>query len=124
MTYKVFVYGTLKRGFGNNVLLKNSKFIGEAETVNRMTMLSLGGFPMVVGTYGTSTIKGEVYEVDDDTLRNLDSLEGNPNFYMRKTINVVVNGDTIKAVTYLKGKHYRPYGNPIVKSGVWTKEKI
>ena len=28
----LFVYGTLKRGFGNNYILRNSKFLGSAIT--------------------------------------------------------------------------------------------
>jgi len=124
MKYNVFVYGTLKRGFCNNVLLNDATFLGEAETINRMTMLSLGGFPMLVDSYGVSIIHGEVYEVDDDTLQELDNLEGHPNFYMRKTTNVSINGGkAVKAITYLKGKHYRPYGSAIVLSGAWTKER-
>lgn len=33
MTHRVFVYGTLKRGYPNNPLLEGSEFLGEAVTV-------------------------------------------------------------------------------------------
>ncbi|ENN95562.1 AIG2 family protein [Methanocaldococcus villosus KIN24-T80] len=34
----IFVYGTLRRGFWNNKLLKNSKFIGKGRTKEKYAM--------------------------------------------------------------------------------------
>jgi gamma-glutamylcyclotransferase (GGCT)/AIG2-like uncharacterized protein YtfP len=39
----VFVYGTLKKGYGNHRLLENSKFIGNAKV--RFEKISSCGFP-------------------------------------------------------------------------------
>ena len=44
---KVFVYGTLKEGFGNNRLLKDSQKISE-DAVEGFVMYHMGGFPGVV----------------------------------------------------------------------------
>lgn len=75
--HKVFVYGSLLSGLGNHGLLTGSAFIGKAITPPEFTMLDLGAFPGVVHTIeGGSTVIGEVYEVDDMTLRRLDHLEG------------------------------------------------
>ena len=80
MTYRVFVYGSLKRGFGNHGVIKDQTFIGKAVTIdNDWEMFSLGGFPGVVK--GNKRILGEVYEVDDRGLSSLDELEGNGSFY-------------------------------------------
>ena len=83
----VFVYGSLKSGFGNNRLLESSEFIGDALTLaSKFDMISLGGFPGVVSG-GQKRISGEVYSVSDDTLSRLDVLESNGSFYTReKTI--------------------------------------
>lgn len=76
---KVFVYGTLLRGCGNHDLLKGQDFLGAAKTNPEFIFVHVGGFPGLVEG-GETIILGEVYEVDDDCLRRLDSLEGcNPN---------------------------------------------
>jgi len=82
----VFVYGTLKKGFGNHHLLSKSLYHGDYSTAPSHKMVSLGGFPGVVFGKGTAAIKGEVYEVADDVLDRLDRLEGYPSFYDRKSI--------------------------------------
>jgi len=78
MSINVFVYGTLKRGHYNHCLLKNAKFLGEATLGGEFDMYSLGSFPALVPCDGEESpkIHGEVYEVDEETLRRLDRLEG------------------------------------------------
>lgn len=89
-TFPVFVYGSLKQGFGNHRLLKSSTLVGKAETVERsFQMYSLGAFPGVVWSdRNVATVKGELYRVDSDTLDNLDRLEGHPTFYRRYVVSV------------------------------------
>ncbi len=85
--YYIFVYGTLKKGFGNNYLLSGSKFLGERKTIeSKWDMINLGWFPAVV--YGKNDIIGELYEVDELTLKNVDHLEGNGTFYTRELVSV------------------------------------
>ena len=55
--YKVFVYGSLKEGRGNHVVLKGATKIGNGETVDKFAMVSLGAFPMVFDRDEVSTIK-------------------------------------------------------------------
>lgn len=89
--FKVFVYGTLKRGQPNYHLLTDlengfAKFLSEGKTSLK--------FPLVVGTRynipfllnkpGTGhQIKGEIFEVDEKMLARLDLLEDYPAFYDR-----------------------------------------
>ena len=85
-THKVFVYGSLKRGYGNNNFLSDSKFVGEDVTKdNNYNLFSFGGFPGVIKGGGEKVL-GELWEVDDDTLGHLDSLEGNGSFYQREIV--------------------------------------
>ena len=83
----LFVYGTLMRGYGNNVLLRDSDFLGEAVTTDGKFSMVTGGFPMVYAG-GSSNIKGELYWVDDVVLQSCDRLEGHPNWYRRERISV------------------------------------
>lgn len=90
--HRVFVYGSLKRDYHNHPLLVSggAKFIAETRTLETkfdMFALAGGGFPAV--TRGDGAIKGELFEVDDATFRDLDRLEGNGHFYRRELIHLV-----------------------------------
>ena len=99
----VFVYGSLKRGFGNHYFLHNAKFCGITETVDSaFRMHSMGAFPAVTETSEKGYhITGELYEVDADTMRELDKLEGNGVFYSRKRVRVYTVEGIIEAWMYL-----------------------
>ncbi|KAJ8925938.1 hypothetical protein NQ315_009790 [Exocentrus adspersus] len=100
--YKVFVYGTLKRGEPNHNWFCSDregyyKFLYEAKTVEK--------FPLIIGTkyniplllYNPGTgnhVRGEVYEVDDRVLAKLDILEDHPNYYVRNLYDVEVINET------------------------------
>lgn len=88
----LFVYGTLKRGQPNHHFLAGALFLGEDQTRPEFTMYDLGAFPGVVAG-GSSSISGELYELDDSTLARVDRLEGHPSFYER-TSNILVSGRT------------------------------
>lgn len=92
----IFVYGTLKRGWGNNAIIHDQKFLSEASTVgNKYQMHALGGFPGIVS--GDKNIPGELWEVDDTAFARCDRLEGHPNFYKRELVSVTskVNGEDV-----------------------------
>ena len=88
----VFVYGTLKRSYGNNPIINRpgSTFIGEAVTIpDHFTMIN-GGFPYVLKN-GICRIKGELWLVEDpNTMDRLDRLEGVPTHYVRHTTSVAL----------------------------------
>jgi gamma-glutamylcyclotransferase (GGCT)/AIG2-like uncharacterized protein YtfP len=79
----VFVYGTLKRGHGNHVLLKDSDFLGPAITEDKFIMYQ-SGVPFVSKHHNMVVISGEAYKVDELTLNRLDMLEGHPTWYKRE----------------------------------------
>src|SRR5262245_56620 len=83
----VFVYGTLKKGFRNHHLLETSKLVvADVLTSRRYRMLDVGFPVMLPGTEGL--VQGEVYEVDAETLEQLDRLEGEGRMYHRTVIEV------------------------------------
>ena len=111
---RVFVYGTLRRGDYNHYILKESTFLGTANTEPRFTLVNLGVFPAMINK-GNTSIRGEVYEVDDSTLRTLDSLEGHPNYYVRGKIQLQ-NG--MEANAYVLPNRRADF-HPTIPSGDW-----
>ena len=95
-SHKVFVYGTLKRGLGNHHLLKDSRFLGVGYTGPRFVMLG-GGFPVLVWPKGAGPrqrhVSGELYEVDDATMKRLDQLEAVGSMYDRYSLPVTYVAD-------------------------------
>lgn len=79
----IFVYGTLKRGFSRNSALRNCRYLGVARTIPAYGMYAYGGFPALVdktladssNIQATTAIFGELYEVDDLTMVELDKIE-------------------------------------------------
>ena len=76
----VFVYGTLKRGYWNNYLLKTSEFVCEAITYDKFALYNFK-YPFAVHEDNEDgklclPVKGEVYNLDSRaTLDKLDELE-------------------------------------------------
>lgn len=84
VTPYVFVYGTLKKGYHNNRVLREASFVGEDSTTDGW-LLGCGGIPyafpsaVVPKEYHDllRPIRGEIYQVyDHHTALDLDGLEG------------------------------------------------
>lgn len=112
--HTVAVYGTLKSGFGNHHLLADSYSLGDGHTVDPYPMI-VNGIPYLIDDAGTGhRVTVEVYRVTDDTLAHLDSLEGHPNWYVRRKMQVqLVKGGTVSAWVYTipKSKRYTHTGS-------------
>jgi len=107
----VFVYGTLKRDYPNNIFLKGSHFVGKGFTVKPFYMCSFG-LPVVVVPSNKYTekralqINGEVYLISNKKLRTLDDLEQHPDIYRRTLEEIemeteVPEGNIIQAYIYM-----------------------
>lgn len=77
--FPVFVYGTLLKGCCNHGLLEDACYLGEAK-VEGLAVYDLGAYPGARFEQGCSAL-GEVYEVDAETLRRLNILEGKGSLY-------------------------------------------
>ena len=83
----VAVFGSLRKGHGNNILLQNEKFLGTTKTKDKFKMFSFGAFPGL-NINGDTNIVVDVYRIKNNhTPDRLDMLEGYPDFYNRKKIN-------------------------------------
>lgn len=71
----LFVYGTLKKNKENHEYLKGAKFIEEAYIHGYFYDLGIG-FPAVVLDNVRDKVYGEIYELDDDLLFEIDEFEG------------------------------------------------
>ena len=99
---KMFVYGTLKTGHGNNRLLSNADFLGEATTVRKYGLYSVG-FPFMTDKEDFTNVYGEVFAVNSQKeLERVDSLEGHPNWYVRKTCMITLDDSLLlETETYI-----------------------
>tara|TARA_R100000935_G_C2839057_1_gene169940 strand:+ start:1260 stop:1610 length:351 start_codon:yes stop_codon:yes gene_type:complete len=112
---KVFVYGTLKEGFSNHFILRETVKIGSGLTKKKYAMYS-HGIPFLVENEKVSKITGELYMVDKTTFEVLDMLEGHPNWYIRKLVSVNIKNEEHKAWVYFNKKQ-----GQLIKSGNYAK---
>lgn len=106
--HRVFVYGTLMRGYGNHRLLMDPGAIrlGDDITLRKEYVMTGRGVPFV-SDGGDAHIAGEVYDVTDAVLKRLDGLEGHPTFYERRIIPL---GKYTEAWMY----HHEPSGPEVM----------
>lgn len=112
----VFVYGSLMHGYANHDLLvrAGAEFVGEEGLSHGYTMVDVGMYPGILNS-GTQAISGELYRVDDETLAELDILEGAPTLYERKRVRTESG---LRAWVYiLRPEHAR--GLAMVPGGSW-----
>ena len=124
--YLVAVYGSLRKKQSNyEYHLSNSTYKGTFTTEPEYTMHSLSYYPGLK-LNGNTSIVMEVYEVDEETLKTLNRLEGyypgeKSTFYDRIEINTPWG----KSFTYIYVNELSK--DSIVESGDWvlykTKEK-
>lgn len=95
-TISVFVYGTLKNGQPNHFWLQDPKngastFLANGKTNDRYPLIigTRYNIPFLLDVRNTGhCINGEIYQIDEVMLKNLDVLEKHPNFYLRHQINI------------------------------------
>ena len=87
----VFVYGSLMQKADS--IRSLDKFGSEAEFVSdtvtssrQFDMLNLGHFPGVIDSASGHRVAGELWRVTNRVFRELDLIEGYPDFYTRKMI--------------------------------------
>lgn len=111
-TFKLAVYGTLKKNHG---AYHASAIIGEPKEVQLTgyDMYSLGGFPGVIP--GDGTVQAEVHEYPDQLLPALDRYEGEGSLYKRKTIKV--DGEEVFIYLFMNEDSLKQ--NAQVVDGIW-----
>lgn len=117
------VYGTLRKNQRANYMMNKTEFIGTFTEKLPFTMVDLGSFPALLDSEELKTATFEVYKIDDEdntTLIKLDSYEGYPSFYNRKT--VLLKND-MEVWFYFIKKEESAYHGTIIENGDWMSRK-
>jgi gamma-glutamylaminecyclotransferase len=94
MKHRIFVYGTLKKGFPNHArYMASAEKLGNFRTADHYPLALIGQryVPCMINAPGAGKqVEGELYAVDDDCLKGLDVLERvkEPDGYRRLKIQV------------------------------------
>jgi gamma-glutamylaminecyclotransferase len=101
----ICVYGTLKKDYSNyHRHLKGSKYIGNGNTLDKYPLL-IEGLPYMVNKKGTGhNVEVDVFKVSNTTLKNIDNLEGHPDWYKRIQIPILINGKTLNCWIYFNDR--------------------
>ena len=97
---KLFVYGTLKLDFPLHRYLADSTLIGEA-VLGGFTLYSNHFYPIMY-LCPTGKVIGELYDVDEHTLRNLDRIELGAGY--NRTVVSEYDGEEVQAYYFNKEK--------------------
>jgi gamma-glutamylcyclotransferase (GGCT)/AIG2-like uncharacterized protein YtfP len=114
----VFVYGTLRRGGAGAMSIRfpGSKFIAEAKVSG--SLYDLGAYPGLLLDESNSSVTGEVYEVDDKTLDEMDAFEASSN-YRRKQVEISLGDHRRTCWVYEPDpEFYSP--RTLITSGDWV----
>lgn len=98
----VFVYGTLMQGHGNHRLLAQHDPTMQPARLDGYALYQVASFPGIIPEE-SAAVRGEFYEISQDTLDALDRLEGEGSLYLRKEVTVTLekNGSQARAYTYI-----------------------
>ena len=113
----VFVYGTLRRGGARSMSVRfpSAKFIADAEVSG--SLYDLGAYPGLLLSESNSQVIGEVYEVDDEVLNELDDFEASTH-YRRKPVEISLGTHRMAGWTYEPRPEFHPL-RTLIKSGDW-----
>jgi gamma-glutamylcyclotransferase (GGCT)/AIG2-like uncharacterized protein YtfP len=95
-TTKLFVYGTLKTGFGNNHYLRGGALLGRAK-LRGYGLFLIGGVIPMVAKDADHYVLGELWQIPTSYLIGLDRLEHG---YQRRTEAVLLNNEFVDAQVY------------------------
>jgi len=95
----LFVYGTLKRGERNHLLLMGEKYLGDTGTSPDYLLVDLGHYPgMVEKPQEGFSVQGELFEIPYKLIIELDKIEDAPFLF---NLELITLADGSKAFAYL-----------------------
>ena len=124
MEHYFAVYGTLKRGYSNNTLLKDSEYLGTFQTEPNYTLFD-GGFP-IVEREGSTPITVELFKVTEpsvvdrvNALEGFTGEKGHPSNWYDVDHVTLPNGIVANMFVMDRGQSGR---SNIVESGNWQRK--
>jgi gamma-glutamylcyclotransferase (GGCT)/AIG2-like uncharacterized protein YtfP len=123
----LFVYGTLMEGFANHHVLAQlgATKRARARSVLPRTIVDLGPYPALLAPDATRDANaarayGEIFELSDAALAEVDRFEGAPELYRREEIALeTARGDRVHAFTYVLARE-PPRRARVLESGAYT----
>lgn len=115
----VFVYGSLRRGNPGamSVRFPAATYVDDGTVAG--SLYDLGAYPGLLLGGSASRVTGEVYEVDDATLQQLDQFELSSD-YVRKEVEVHHGTERRRCWIYVPERDADFFsGLPLVESGDW-----
>jgi gamma-glutamylaminecyclotransferase len=116
--YLVAVYGSLKSGRHNHGYLRTAKFVGRFRTAPEYTMIDLGAYPAILPG-GSTAIDVEIYAVDADTIKALDTLEEHPDHFRRTPVSIANRNVFIYVLNERGMPGAQRRKRRIIESGCW-----
>lgn len=124
----LFVYGTLRKTFSPRAASAHSRFLSDAIYCGTACitgyLYSLSNYPaLVFDENSPSLVKGEIYQIDENTLTTLDEYEEidsqNPNNeYQRCKLDIITDqGQALSVWVYVMNQ--KPDGKELIQSGDW-----
>lgn len=123
---KMFVYGALRRGASNHWRMKEAAFVSEATLQG--VLVKIDWYPgLVPDPESSEKVVGEVYEVDEALIAELDEFEGiglpderNGEYARIKAVVTLADGshEEVWIYEWLKGIE----GYQVVESGDWLRQ--
>lgn len=113
----IFVYGTLRQGGLRAMpgLFPGAKFIGRAAVAG--SLYDMGEYPGLLLDASGSPVIGEVYEIDDEILSELDRIEAS-SLYGRRQVEATVGDERVLCWIYVGASQSSPQGI-LIPSGDW-----
>ena len=121
----LFVYGSLKRGFLNDMIMSDAVYVCKAVTVRKFAMYKSknGDYPYLIKNKPICNIKGELYRVKrKDVLFHIDEFEGSPSYYTREAINIQTRSGRQRAYTYFYMNQKEHKNQQAIEE--WTKPEL
>ena len=120
MKHLIFVYGTLMKGQRAYGVFGNMKYFNDG-VLRDYGLYETGDYPAAVPVKGFN-VYGELYEIDDATLKKFDDYEDEGDLYIRKLVKIQTDNKEYDAwfYEYIKDVSKMELRDPV---GKWTPER-
>jgi gamma-glutamylcyclotransferase (GGCT)/AIG2-like uncharacterized protein YtfP len=116
-TFRLFVYGTLKRGGMRHHVLAEQIFLGEVRTRPSYNLFDFTEHPALVHcTSDGRSIRGEMYRVATSLLGVLDEIEDAPHLFRLEAIEIEGIDEPVFAYLFQGATQ----GRPVCAEDSWT----
>lgn len=113
MNYRVFVYGTLRKGESNQHYLQEGLLIEDEVWAKGYEMYDLIYYPVAVPSE-VGHIKGEIWQIDENCLAEIDKLEG-----IEEGLYTRIFDNLLQAYIYIRPNSKGLTGIPKITQGDW-----